>query len=177
MYSEGTRGTLLGTIEKGTISFVVDGYYSYIGIKGNDGASMFDSISLIWEVPAHTYSNISDMSVLIKTQFANLADYESGIEIYDENDVLKATIENTSRKEEFVVEISDYPLTLANYYTIIQVKAYVVVNETKYYVTNDKLISLEDMVNTYKAYENNDSTYQALVRSLADAIETQVLLS
>lgn len=48
LYSEGTRGTSLGTIVKGTSTELsIDGYYEYVGILAN-GAVYIDEINITW---------------------------------------------------------------------------------------------------------------------------------
>ena len=59
LYSNTTsiRGTLLGTIVKGTSTeLTIDGDYEYIGIRSNDGALFCNSISIQWEAEESEYS-------------------------------------------------------------------------------------------------------------------------
>lgn len=48
--SGGDKGTLLGTITKGTTTeLVVEGDYTFIGLRSNSGAMYLDEIQIVWE--------------------------------------------------------------------------------------------------------------------------------
>lgn len=51
LYKDDTKGTKLGSIVNGTsTSLTVEGDYTYLGIRSNDGAVYLTSISIEWEV-------------------------------------------------------------------------------------------------------------------------------
>ncbi len=60
LYNDSKKGTLLGTIVKGTnTELIIDGDYTYIGLRSSDNAIYLSSISITWingDTP-DTYSN------------------------------------------------------------------------------------------------------------------------
>lgn len=49
LYSTSTQGTKIGSLEKGTTELVIEGNYTYIGLRSNSGAMYLDEIQITWE--------------------------------------------------------------------------------------------------------------------------------
>lgn len=64
LYNEGTQGTLLGTIVKGTSTeLVIDGSYTYIGVCSNKSSMYLSSISFTWGVEAEATSELTSIEI------------------------------------------------------------------------------------------------------------------
>lgn len=49
LYKDSTSGELIGTIQKGTTEFNVEGDYQYIGLRSKSGALYLEEIKITWE--------------------------------------------------------------------------------------------------------------------------------
>ena len=166
LYNEETDGDLLGTIVKGTSTYLdVTGDYTYIGVRASDGALYLDSLIIecnyASSVDFRLKCAVDEEIELVLDELVG----EYGIEISDGTKTVLYSSENEyvyneSGKRYVVIDLKDAFDNIERLSTEFTVRAYVIYNENTYYSEHVKVHSVASILQTYIALNNDEINAQ-----------------
>lgn len=182
LYNDSTKGTKLGSLEKGETELKITGDYEYIGLRSASGAMYLTSISIEWKTGAASgetetkeVTTLSDSQFFIRcgvdvalSSIEGVDEYgikvtANGKEMFYNNESLSwGTESNADNPYHYVViSLGDIINDLDKLKTEFTVVAYVKYEGKVYCSTEDKSYSVVSMVEKYHkdGYEEVDHLY------------------